>query len=609
MSRRAALGAAAVAAATVALFVVSRGKWSDAVVDSGREWIVRRRAVRAGRFSTATSSTGSARSRRISRPRSFACSARASGRSSWPARSRASCPRGCSTRFCAGSRGGAPRLGRPRDSGAALHAQRGGRSLGMGYRIWHAAGFALAGGLLASGAAGPAWRGGALAAPARGWRPVSHRVGRGRGRGGSTGVPRPSRGATGQPVGAALVARLRRDVRRRVGHFVYHAGASAVLDDGHVLLTGLPPATRDASCSRSRVFPTGSAGSPELSTRRRCGREVVLLAARPGSVGAPPRGRPRPLSGSSSALSSCRQRRGGANGAAIFSAAPIVCLAAVVVGVWRRGRPDGAAMAAFGLVGLLASLPPPVSHRRFGVRRSAVALCAGLRGGHAGVLAALGRAGADRRRLRLGYSTGLAILVALAFVWRTAQYAQDLRKPLPGTDGMLSASAPQAREIAAMVEAIRERTQPGDGLVVFPEGQVLNQLTGRIDPLRHKLLIPGYLTAENESAVLEELRRRARERSSCGPGLPMSTGLRSSASTTAAASSSGSRRITKGRSSPPLAGRRSSTCGGARRRRPVERGAHPGLVASPGRLRSRCHGGARSAVSRKVVGPADRFRP
>jgi hypothetical protein len=126
-----------------------------------------------------------------------------------------------------------------------------------------------------------------------------------------------------------------------------------------------------------------------------------------------------------------------------------------------------------------------------------------------GLLAARGRAGADRRRLRLGYSTGLAILVAVAFAWRTAQYAQDPRQPLPGTDGMLSAAAPQAREIAAMVEAVRERTQPGDGLVVFPEGQVLNQLTGRIDPLRHKLLIPGYLTAENESAVLEELQQIA----------------------------------------------------------------------------------------------------
>ena len=40
MTRREALGAAAVTAATAALFVVSRGKWSDAIIDSGREWIV-----------------------------------------------------------------------------------------------------------------------------------------------------------------------------------------------------------------------------------------------------------------------------------------------------------------------------------------------------------------------------------------------------------------------------------------------------------------------------------------------------------------------------------------------------------------------------------------
>ena len=40
MSRRPVLGAALAAAATAALFVVSRGRWSDALIDSGREWIV-----------------------------------------------------------------------------------------------------------------------------------------------------------------------------------------------------------------------------------------------------------------------------------------------------------------------------------------------------------------------------------------------------------------------------------------------------------------------------------------------------------------------------------------------------------------------------------------
>ena len=308
-------------------------------------------------------------------------------------------------------------------------------------------------------------------------------------------------------MGAALVALLVFAIG--VGVFVMRAGSAAVLEDGHLLLLGVSGETRRflvafsgirnwqrglAELAYSSALWAGAvliASGALLGRRRRVGvRHATALGVVLGAL-------------ILSAVS------GGANGAAIFSAAPIVCFAALVVGVWRRGRPYGAAMAAFGLVGLLAS------HRRpFHIVDSAYVappllfalVCAA---GMLGVLAALGRAGADRRRLRLGYSTGLAILVALAFVWRTAQYAQDLRKPLPGTDGMLSASAPQAREIAAMVEAIRERTQPGDGLVVFPEGQVLNQLTGRIDPLRHKLLIPGYLTAENEAAVLEELRQRA----------------------------------------------------------------------------------------------------
>jgi len=38
--RIAAIGAAALVLASVGLFLVSRGKWSDAIIDSGREWIV-----------------------------------------------------------------------------------------------------------------------------------------------------------------------------------------------------------------------------------------------------------------------------------------------------------------------------------------------------------------------------------------------------------------------------------------------------------------------------------------------------------------------------------------------------------------------------------------
>ena len=88
------------------------------------------------------------------------------------------------------------------------------------------------------------------------------------------------------------------------------------------------------------------------------------------------------------------------------------------------------------------------------------------------------------------------------------QYAGQDVVPVPGTGGMLSASATRAREIASAADAVRRATEPGDALVVIPEGQVLNEITGRRNPLRQKLYIPGYLTDENEAAVLEDFVRR-----------------------------------------------------------------------------------------------------
>jgi len=52
---------------------------------------------------------------------------------------------------------------------------------------------------------------------------------------------------------------------------------------------------------------------------------------------------------------------------------------------------------------------------------------------------------------------------------------------------------------------VRSGTRDGDGLVAFPEGEILNLLSGRKNPIRHKLYLPGYLTDANEGAVLAEL--------------------------------------------------------------------------------------------------------
>ena len=43
--------------------------------------------------------------------------------------------------------------------------------------------------------------------------------------------------------------------------------------------------------------------------------------------------------------------------------------------------------------------------------------------------------------------------------------------------------------------------------MVFPEGELLNLLSERDNPIRHKLYLPGYLTDSNEAEVLAELER------------------------------------------------------------------------------------------------------
>jgi hypothetical protein len=70
---------------------------------------------------------------------------------------------------------------------------------------------------------------------------------------------------------------------------------------------------------------------------------------------------------------------------------------------------------------------------------------------------------------------------------------------------MLSSRQELTREIEELARAVRAGTRDGDGLVVFPEGEILNLLAERPNPIRHKLYLPGYLTDANEPAVLAEL--------------------------------------------------------------------------------------------------------
>ena len=97
-----------------------------------------------------------------------------------------------------------------------------------------------------------------------------------------------------------------------------------------------------------------------------------------------------------------------------------------------------------------------------------------------------------------GLAAALVLLIGAAFVTRFAEYGTDDRVRIPGTGGFLSARAELARDIEGLAAAIRSSSRPADGLVVFPEGEVLNFLSARRNPIRHKLYLPGYVDDRNE---------------------------------------------------------------------------------------------------------------
>jgi hypothetical protein len=507
MSRRSVLGAAAAAAATAALFIVSRGKWSDPLIDSGREWIVPDALARGellyrdvvywfGPFT----------------PYFQAAFLRVFG-SSFSALVLAGVVTAIAVLAVlyavlskvAGKREAAEwaALAVP---ALAFMPNAGGVLLGMGYRIWQAAAFALAGVLLGAGA------------------------GRSRARAVSAGVCAGLAGLCRTEWGlmaaaASALACVVRPRRRRdglldavlvgaayaatfgagLGYFLARAGAAAVVNDGHVLLTGLPAETRHFLVAFSGL-PDWKNGIPELFYSAAMWTGLFLLV----SLLALPSGRDRPkLRGLAVvfAILAATALAGGAGGAVLFSAAPLVCLAALAAGLRRRRGSPAAALVACGFLGLVLSY-----RRLFHIGDSAYVgppllfafVCAA---GLVRIAIASHRRGADRARLAAGLRWTVAGLVAVAFAGRAWQYASIEAVPFVGTGRMLSARPEVAREIEELSAAIRGATAPGNGLVVFPEGELLNFLSGRPNPIRHKLYLPGYLTADNEAAVLDELAR------------------------------------------------------------------------------------------------------
>ena len=507
-----AIGSGAAAGATVLLFLVSRGKWSDAIIDSGREWIVPDALARGdllyrdvvywfGPFT----------------PYFHALFFRAFGSS-------------FRTLAIAGACGGAAvlaclhfalsRVTGRREAWAWTVAaipllvfmpNAGGAILGMGYRMWHAAGFSLLSIALAASAGTGEGKhrrillaSGALA--------------------GLAGLCRTEWGIAAAIAACVAALTAARGVRARVastallaagflaveavgiGLFAILAGPAAVFRDAPVLLLHLPPETT------ARIG--GLASIPWLSGSTQMAYAALTLTAaflaldllvsarfEPGGV------RPRlvRLVLIFLALAACVVI-GGSPVGGMFSGAPLLCAAAVVLGFREAPRPLGAALAGFGTMGLLAS------HRRFffltdGPYVAPPLLFAVVCVAGGAAMAVAKRPIRVQGRLSAALLAAVAVLAAAAFAGRIAGYRSDDRVPVPGTDGMLSARPAVSRDIRDVSERIRRETAAGTTLVVFPEGEVLNFLTDRNNPIRHKLYLPGYVTASNEGDILRELAR------------------------------------------------------------------------------------------------------
>jgi hypothetical protein len=389
----------------------------------------------------------------------------------------------------------------------------GGSILGMGYRSWHPAAFAL----LAIGSASrhPSARSPGLLAIAAGAFAALAAL---------------CRTEWGIVALASVIAtqatqtRLRKPLFREAATtlltfvslvggvfliFVFAAGSKAVFGDGHLLLTRVPEETRTFLWKFSQIaeWPRGLL---ELFYSAACwiGAVLILQMVAIGRTDRTLALRKMPvLVGLLLVLVFCAAG-GGAGGAVAFSAAPLVCAAAIGIGLFGRAeRRD--VLVGFGLAGLL------YFHRRpFHIVDGAYVappLLFAFVGAAAIVQWLLDRETnfRVRERFRLLCSAGLMVLITCAYAARAAQYRKSGRVPIPGTAGMLSAQPDIASGLSALAALVQRESAPGEGLVVFPEGAVVNYLASRPNPIRHKLYIPGYLTRGNESEVLRELGQSA----------------------------------------------------------------------------------------------------
>jgi hypothetical protein len=387
----------------------------------------------------------------------------------------------------------------------------GGAILGMGYRIWHAATFTLA-------AIGLSCR----SSPDRG-EPNPLVIGL---LCGMAGLCRTEWGLAAL-LGSVAVEAARYGISRRfsrqavltalvflavfgtgLGLMVAVAGAGPVLGDGHLLLISLPEETKAFLLNFSGIRDWRRGLLQLLYSASLC-----LLAAITIEVWAVIRIDPRrlqwrlPWLAGGHLFVALHPEYGGGSSVVLFSVAPLACAISLIAGIRRPHEPRSAVLIGFGLVGLVLFHRKPffIGDSPYVGPPLLFALVATAAVADHAIEAE--RLPEVRSRLRRGLRIAVVALIGFAFWGRTLQYVRDPRIPVLGTDGMVTADSSTVRTVSLLTERIRRDTPVGGALVVFPEGEVLNYLTGRQNPLRHQLYIPGYLSRETEPEILCELER------------------------------------------------------------------------------------------------------
>ena len=385
----------------------------------------------------------------------------------------------------------------------------GGGLLGMGYRMWHAAAFTLAAFSVAFAHRKRRWHpwvAGALIGMGALCRVDWGLFGfvamvSGLARRGPSSRAALRAGFAAGAAGAAVFCGA-------MAPFLIAAGPSAFMTESFVFLVGLPAESRRSGLAWMGLdrWPWGVWSWVYSAAVWISGYWVVEIVALRRSDPRAGARRLRPLLGALGVLA-CGAWLGLRSGSLLLGWVPLVCGASVAAGI-RRGQ-RGAALVAFGLVGLLGSVRRIFDLGDFGYVAPpllfALVCAAGL------IRASVhGRRRPEARRsLERGLRLALGAVLAGVFLMRGLQYSVDRRVAIPGTRGFLTASPARARELDALARAIRARTPTGSTLVVFPDAAMLNFLADRRNPLRNKLYVAGYLRSQNEDQILSELARQA----------------------------------------------------------------------------------------------------